>query len=273
MAAARADYREDKARKFILDNQDRPWSWSALSRNRAVNLDLVRRLLHKPWSWAHLSTNPGISWSDILASPDLPWDWDQISKWASLSMVLQHPDRPWVWPQLSMSKHISLPEILAHPNLPWDMLYVRFAHPTDSTDIGDSPALGPLHESQLTEHMWQCMSRSEDLDAEYVTTHIDRPWNFSDLCNHHSIKHELLDTIRRFPDKPWDWFSLSYCNLTRMPTPEWDAAIVIQRWWLRLYYHPDAHVCRQRLLREHSQLTQAIRRNRPNKRLRLTLPV
>jgi len=253
MDARQERYREAKGRGLILAHHDQAWSWTALSRNKAVDIELVCTLVDKPWNWTLLSANRSISWDDILRHPELPWDWTQISKWARISMVLEHPEKPWSWPDLSMSPNIHLEDILGHPWLPWDETCVRFAHCRDSA-VAWHLLQAPLSTEQLSEFLWKQLSGSRDLSVGFVLDNIDRPWDFAALSNNRHLQPDLLLVVQRHPQKPWDWWALSYSNLSKIPIPEWKAATVIQRWWLRLFYDPKSHICHARLLREHRTL-------------------
>jgi hypothetical protein len=248
---------DQKILGLLQDNVQRPWHWGALSRNRGITLDMVQKLPDAPWDWARLSCNPSVTWTDIRSTRDsLAWDWAAISTWAHLEHVLDEPDVAWDWRELSLSRHLSLEDVLSQPDLPWDVEALRFTH-SDSLDV-DPPVtwrgghpLMPLLPEEFPGHLWQLLSADEGVTASFVEQHIDAPWDFGELSsNAGAHRTGLLDTIRKHPDKPWDWFSLSYINLLRMPTPEWDAALTIQRWWLNIFYDPDSDVCRRRLLRE-----------------------
>ena len=66
--------------KYINDNPDKPWNWSAISRNPGITMKDILDNLYKPWHWYEISMNPGITMKDINVHPSKPWNWTYVSR-------------------------------------------------------------------------------------------------------------------------------------------------------------------------------------------------
>ena len=65
--------------KYILDNPDKKWDYSALSKNPNITWDIVKANPDQPWDYLYLSLNSNITWEIVKANPDKPWDYELLS--------------------------------------------------------------------------------------------------------------------------------------------------------------------------------------------------
>jgi hypothetical protein len=89
--------------QFIIDNPDKPWDWTAISKNSNITMKDINDNPDKPWNWCYISMNPNITMKDILDNLDKPWKWGYISMNPNITMkdILDNPDKPWNWYSIS----------------------------------------------------------------------------------------------------------------------------------------------------------------------------
>lgn len=84
---------------IINDNPDDNWKWNHVCRNQYINIDFVKKYIHKPLDFNSLSCNPAIKLDDIIANPSLDWKWESISMHPELtvSFFTRYSYRDWNW--------------------------------------------------------------------------------------------------------------------------------------------------------------------------------
>jgi hypothetical protein len=82
-----------------------PFSWSSLSRNPSINIDMIIKHINKPWIWKYVSENPAITFEDVLNHPELPWRWDYLSMNPNLTLdiIINNIDKNWSFDYMSLN--------------------------------------------------------------------------------------------------------------------------------------------------------------------------
>jgi len=70
---------DDKYINFILSHQDKFWSFSMLSANPNITLDMFFAHPELHWNFESLSRNPNLTMDFIKSHPELPWNWMCLS--------------------------------------------------------------------------------------------------------------------------------------------------------------------------------------------------
>lgn len=183
---------------------EKPWDWYALSCH--VNLDwgIVLSNLDKSWHWECLSLHKNTRWETIMKNPDLPWDWNSISMNPNITweIVSLNPWKPWNWNILSLFLPVSIKTIQKFNCCPWNYALLI----CNSNIVRDLNALSNEHLFSLDSYMsWQNVNQIAEfravipfIESEFESNEID--WE-APLIN--------LETLRYFPDIPWNWEAFS----------------------------------------------------------------
>ena len=215
--------------QFILDNPDKPWDWSKLSRNPNITWDIVQKVPNKQWIWCVLCQHPNITWDIVQQNPDIPWDWyglsynpnitwDIVQKhpgswdWYGLSrnpniatrdIIQQNPDKPWKWSCITANPNWDI--IQQYPDKLW-CWYGLSENPNLSWDF--------VQQNLNKQWNWTGLSANPNITWDIVQQNLNKPWNWTGLSANPNLSWEF---VQQNPDKPWDWNKLS-CN----PTLSWD---------------------------------------------------
>jgi hypothetical protein len=125
--------------KRIRENIDK-WSWSCLSKNEVITMDIIEENADLPWSKNQIVLNQNLTWNFIIKHIEYYkkelWTWQFISahKCVTMEIVKSHPDLPWNYYFMSRNQSITIDDVLERINLPWDWLYLSI-NPNMTWDI------------------------------------------------------------------------------------------------------------------------------------------
>ena len=68
----------EKLIKLFEKYHDKEWSWSDISSNPNITMDIIEANPDKPWIWSSMgiSSNPNLTMDFINANSDKPWNWE-----------------------------------------------------------------------------------------------------------------------------------------------------------------------------------------------------
>jgi hypothetical protein len=211
--------------KLIQIFPDDKMFWNQLSINNNITLDIIESYINKPWNWRRLSGNPNITWEFIKKHVEKPWDWRYISYNPNITweIIIDNPMIPWCWAQLSWN-----------PNITPEIIEVDLSSATPKTWNWHGLSWNPnvtwefIKKHQNEDWNWESLSRHSNITYEIVINNPTMPWDLFALSWNPNVTWEFVERclykphdwywlsrkttwkiIQTYPDKPWDWGSLS----------------------------------------------------------------
>jgi hypothetical protein len=237
---------------FILNNLDKNLSWTGLSLNPNITMDIIEKYIYLPWVWKNVSSNPNLTFEFLLKYIDKDWDWYIISENMNLDIIEKNLHLSWDWDGISNNKNINIDFILkyqdqdfcwrtlsSHPNitinniintkktLPWRWKYImlnpnitlefinKYKNKIDWDNIYNNPlfALNPDIVSNLN-NIDKFNTSSPNFNLFYIDNFNLNNINWKYLCGNHLYKNKQLFIERKLL--------------------EYMAAYRIQQWYIKI---------------------------------------
>lgn len=229
-----------------VKHADKPWKREALNHHDYWSIPLLKKYhVCFPLKWSILiACNPHLITYDHVFMKyrhSIPWNWFAVSACPHVAtyenVFLRHPDAPWVWSVLSQQSHIATYEnvFVKHAEAPWDW-------------------------SELT------MDRETIGTAEHIFVKFpEKPWD-ARVVNARRDLVTRRNVFEKYPQSHlWDFSALfQQVDLLFDADDEEEckkkkaAVDLIEKKWWRCLIDPKYLVCRQRLMREFSEMENEI---------------
>jgi hypothetical protein len=272
---------------------DKPWSWSALTRNPNFVWMWVQEFPEKPWNWRVLSDHSNFRWDWVREFPDKHWNWNVLAdKIEGISTIKEFPDKPWNWYTLTVGSKTDISDIMYNPNMPWKINELLFTNVDN-----EIMQFIRFYRSHYDVDAW--CDHTERTPWKMIKENFDLPWilmfvhvtseDFTDECDvlkflytykdfwnwaHLSETLDFDKVIVKHMDLPWDFNAISKnktvthkhvlnfpeirwnYNILRLDedVKEWNAANIIKKYWKRCITDPGYHMCRKVLLEDLSSI-------------------
>jgi hypothetical protein len=201
--------------------------WMMFSGYAKVTMQEVVENPQFAWDFRVLTANEYITIQDIISHPKYQWDPAQMSakKGINIKMVLDNRHLPWDLNTLSLHIHMTFNEFIASLSvINWNYGYL-YRNPNvqfDCTRWAEVPCWN-----------WYAIAEHPSVNKSIVMNNLDLPWHYHRMqYNKNFTVTEILDdcelfdpidydhlssldsvTVKNvldFPDKPWDWYKLTY---------------------------------------------------------------
>ena len=228
---------------IIINNLDKDLSWSGLSANSNITLDIIENNLELPWKWDFISKNPNLTsdfflkyinkdwnWYDISqqsfvtidlikSNIHLNWDWDILSEIMSLDIIENNLEFPWDWDIISCNKNININFILkykdqqfnwkhlsCHKNITIEnILDTIYILPWKWTYISFNPNITIDFIKQYKNKInWDTLSLNNYINLDIIDNNF--PWNFDYLSGNTNLTYNF---INKHINKNWNWNLIS----------------------------------------------------------------
>jgi hypothetical protein len=105
----KSDYEWINLYKLVQSFEKQKWSWSNLSKNPNITIDIVKKTLNNPnvhWDWKNITEYVGKCSLEIaLLNPEIPWCWRSINNSCFIEDLENYLSK-WCWISLSKNKNI-----------------------------------------------------------------------------------------------------------------------------------------------------------------------
>jgi hypothetical protein len=156
----------------------------------------ITQLLGDTVHWESLSRNPLVSKALVKNHPEGDWNWYELSR--RLDFLEGSADAfPWDMAGICRNPLVTMEWVIEQQGV--QLNYIA---------LGQNPAIS-VEDMIVNHHLpwsWSIVSRrSHEIPNAMIIDNIDLPWDFADMCENPNI----LEVVRMFPDREWDWFALS----------------------------------------------------------------
>jgi hypothetical protein len=247
---------------FLIDNIDKNWVWSDVCNNK-IPLYILQILdnKNKPLDWYRLTDL--YSDDEIRSNIYLKWEWYKIFRKRnkeSLETIFKDIENI---PEELLNEilHKSRCNYQTYYKIPWNLIIKCHNHNhwnwvflSSRNDL----SLDCLMKYPQKKWNWKIISENPIITWEFVSAHKNLPWDYGylsknlyitfDIINKNPINNWRLDVFQCNPN-----FLLSEKDLIEIVKKNHNICI-IQRAWRKCNTDPEYKVCKNRLIREHSNL-------------------
>jgi len=181
--------------EIIKNNLHLPWSWSGISRNPNLTIEMTNTRPLEQWSWEYVSGNSNITMKNINDNLHLPWNWTSMSTNPNLTveMIIEHSLEQWSWAQISKNENITLETIYKHPELSWSWPIMRH---------------GVILKKNLSNRNTKVFEISK-ITANMIDDNPHYPWNWTFICRCPDVTIKVIDRIAKHLEYSWLWKEIS----------------------------------------------------------------
>lgn len=171
------------------------WGRNGVSSNKALTLDILKRF-QVPWSWSAISANPAVTVEMVQAFPDAEWVWgaNSLSKYMKINVeIIKMFEDKWNWgfDGLSCNEHLTL-EILE------TFSDAKYEWHWGDHGISSNPALTVEIIKRFPDKVWSVfgISRNKVLTLEIMDLFIDAKWNTYALSFNKNLTTEMMAQVK-----------------------------------------------------------------------------
>jgi hypothetical protein len=166
------------------------WNWIALSKNKAITLDMITYTADLSWNQKYVTLNPNSSLKYIVEHIEdhnwttNGWYWDYISsQYATMDIVKLHPHLPWNYKALSQNPCITIVDVLENIKIPWDWRFLS-CHPNMTWDIIQAHRELPWHTKLL--------SANPNITWDIIKSNPEIDWDFDNFTRNPNLTAEII---------------------------------------------------------------------------------
>lgn len=209
--------------EIIMKNPQYPWNYNELSSNSSINFTMVKKTPNLKWNYNFLSLNPSISWLDIKSNIDLSWDWCNLAKKEGITIDIIKLKYTELNPKMLIhNSSVTLEMIENNLDIPWDLNEIILKENILFPDILE---LMKKYNIKFLEKHITDISSQKNVFWHTVKNYPNIKWNYKFLSCNPNI---TLEIILKNLDKNWSWkyfsynpnFKLEY--ILRFPILNWD---------------------------------------------------
>lgn len=221
--------RKDLKFHHVMQYQDAPWDWDAISGNDAVYMFRnIERNQSLPWNWFVVSTHKRIPFYFIRDNPTFDWNWYDISQNVeNAELVISNLSLPWcfrglsknlnfqeqdlvellteprikstkfIWSYISSNPNVSMNLVLKFPYYPWNWKHLSANHGIPVSQL-------VTHPQYFTKLHWNLVSSRAPLNVVLQNPYL--PWAWKQVSSNLAL---TLKVINAYPNMPWNWTSFS----------------------------------------------------------------